>query len=195
MKLILYPLLIHLSVSAVANSIPQDLLEQLDSEIYDQRANAHAQLEHWIRNANKNEVEELKAFSEQSTSPEVKSRLKDIIAEAYIAIPNTRGFIGISMNSILGGAKITRIEPGQPAAKAGLKVGDVILKVDNKDLTRMKGSESHAMQFLQGYVKKQNEGERLQLKIRREEKFLHIDIKLGNLDKYMAKQKSPRVIK
>ncbi len=44
-------------------------------------------------------------------------------------------FVGVRIESVTGGAKITKIVAGSPAAKAGLKVGDVITSFDGKTIT------------------------------------------------------------
>ncbi|WP_084584067.1 Do family serine endopeptidase [Sphingomonas azotifigens] len=59
----------------------------------------------------------------------------------------TRGYLGIAMQDLTKelaagfglpsdrGTLVARIEPGQPAEKAGIKQGDVIVKVNGKDVT------------------------------------------------------------
>lgn len=45
-----------------------------------------------------------------------------------------RGIIGISYTATQWGAQITKVTPGMPADKAGIKVGDVITAVDNHSI-------------------------------------------------------------
>ena len=59
----------------------------------------------------------------------------------------TRGYLGIAMQDLTKdlaagfglpsdrGTLVARVEPGQPAEKAGIKQGDVIVKVNGKDVT------------------------------------------------------------
>nr|WP_294810092.1 Do family serine endopeptidase [uncultured Sphingomonas sp.] len=59
----------------------------------------------------------------------------------------TRGYLGIQMQELTadlaesfgvpknGGTIVARVEPGQPAEKAGLRQGDVIVRVNNQDVT------------------------------------------------------------
>jgi putative serine protease PepD len=44
-------------------------------------------------------------------------------------------FVGVRIESVTGGARITKVVAGSPAAKAGLKVGDVITSFDGKQIT------------------------------------------------------------
>ena len=41
-------------------------------------------------------------------------------------------YLGVRIQSVTGGARITQVVDGSPAAKAGLKVGDVITAFDGK---------------------------------------------------------------
>ncbi|WBY06525.1 Do family serine endopeptidase [Sphingomonas sp. 7/4-4] len=59
----------------------------------------------------------------------------------------TRGYLGIQMQELTadlaesfgvpknGGTIVARVEPGRPAEKAGLRQGDVIVRVNNQDVT------------------------------------------------------------
>ena len=44
-------------------------------------------------------------------------------------------YVGVRIESVPGGAKVVRVVSGSPAAKAGLKVGDVITAFDGKPVT------------------------------------------------------------
>ncbi|HEY2742369.1 MAG TPA: trypsin-like peptidase domain-containing protein [Gaiellaceae bacterium] len=44
-------------------------------------------------------------------------------------------FVGVRIESVTGGARITKVVAGSPATKAGLKVGDVITSFDGKQIT------------------------------------------------------------
>ncbi len=57
-----------------------------------------------------------------------------------------KGFLGVQSEKVDGGVKIAEVVPGSAAEKAGLKVGDIITKVDNvvintpEDLSKTIGS-------------------------------------------------------
>lgn len=48
--------------------------------------------------------------------------------------PENRGFLGIGMENEKDGVKIREVQPNTAAAKAGLKKGDVIFKINGKDI-------------------------------------------------------------
>jgi putative serine protease PepD len=58
------------------------------------------------------------------------------VAQTLIAGGTVKhAYVGVRIESVAGGAKITKIVAGSPAAKAGLKVGDVITAFDGKTIT------------------------------------------------------------
>ena len=65
------------------------------------------------------------------------------------------------------------VAPGEPAAKAGFKPGDVILEVDNHPVSRFSGM----VDSITWYVVR-SEGETIPFKIRRGDKILTLDFKL-----------------
>ena len=46
-----------------------------------------------------------------------------------------RGFLGVGMENSPDGVKVTMVQNGSGADKAGLKVDDIILKIDGNDIT------------------------------------------------------------
>jgi len=58
------------------------------------------------------------------------------VAQTLIAGGTVRhAYVGIRIEDVTGGARITQVVSGSPAAKAGLKVGDVITSFDGKTIT------------------------------------------------------------
>ncbi|MBQ1498256.1 MAG: DegQ family serine endoprotease [Sphingomonas sp.] len=94
-----------------------------------------------------------------------------------------RGYLGIGMQDLtddiadgLGvpkgrGTVVARVEPGQPAEKAGLKQGDVIVKVDGKDVT-----PDQTLSYLVANVKP---GTRVPLELYRDGKRQTLSITVG----------------
>ncbi|MBA71696.1 MAG: hypothetical protein CMO73_03385 [Verrucomicrobiales bacterium] len=47
---------------------------------------------------------------------------------------NERGFLGVGMENTDNGVRVNRVQRGSGAAKAGIEVGDIILKIDGKPI-------------------------------------------------------------
>ncbi len=94
-----------------------------------------------------------------------------------------RGYLGIQMQNLdddladgLGvpkgrGTIVGRVEPGQPAEKAGLKQGDVIVKVDGKDVT-----PDQTLSYIVANVKP---GTRIPLELYRDGKPMSLTLTVG----------------
>ncbi len=94
-----------------------------------------------------------------------------------------RGLLGVSIGPVDGptakglglevpkGALVHGVEPGSPAEKAGIKEGDVILKVD--------GEEVHSVNDLQSKIARHHPDEVVQVEVWRDKKSLTFSVKLG----------------
>ncbi len=185
MKRILLPLLIGCFGSVSLNAVPGDLVEKLGADDFATRNEAQKGLLKWAKTAKKGDIKELKKMHDSAESPEVKVRLLDILDQNnYEALPNTRGFVGISMFPVNGGVQVNRVEKGTPAEKVGLKVGDLIEGVDGIDLSKKVKHAGEAQQYFSAYVKGKNAGEKLELKIKRNGKVIEKTLKLGDYDKF-----------
>lgn len=71
------------------------------------------------------------------------------------------------------GCRLTSIDRNSPAARAGLKVGDLVLKVDNREITA-------SASFLR-WVAEATPGETLNLEIQRGDQLLTLNVKLESL--------------
>ena len=176
---------LNLTLSSFAIAIPQDLVETLGNEDYLQREDAEEKLTKWIKGKGKKTFKELEQLKEKAKSPEVKMRLNNVLDRMTIfePIPNTRGYIGISMNAMMGGVSIAQVQPNTPAEKHGLKGGDVIIEIDGVDLTQKKLHFDEAMLFLRDYVKKKNAGDKLTLKLLRNGDEMTKELKLADYDR------------
>jgi photosystem II stability/assembly factor-like uncharacterized protein len=85
--------------------------------------------------------------------------------------PPSQVFAGIAGENADGGAKLTQITPESPAAKAGLKVGDIVKSVDKKPLGKY--------EELAELIRKHKVGDKLILSIQRGKETLDITITLA----------------
>ena len=185
MKNRLFPTLMTALTVISADAVPSDLLEKLDADEFSTRSQAQEDLMKWARQAKGGELKELKQAYEQTDSPEVKMRLSDVLDNStFMALPNTRGFVGITMNPQLGGVGILMVQPDTPAQKVDLREGDSIIEVDGKDMTGMKANPDMAMDFFSDYVKSKNAGQKLELKINRNGRIIEKTLKLGDYDEF-----------
>ncbi|MCS6859802.1 MAG: PDZ domain-containing protein [Abditibacteriales bacterium] len=84
--------------------------------------------------------------------------------------PPSRVYMGIVGDDAEGGAKLSEITPNSPAAKAGLKVGDLITAVDGKPLKNYNE--------LVEMIRSKKAGDKLKLTITREGKSVEITVTL-----------------
>jgi serine protease Do len=81
-----------------------------------------------------------------------------------------RAYLGATVVDDDVGCRLSRVEENGPAFKAGLKVGDLVLKVDERDI-------KVAASFRR-WVAESEPGETLRLSIKRDDKLLALDVKL-----------------
>ena len=80
-------------------------------------------------------------------------------------------YVGVLIKDAAGGARVTRVFAGTPAAKAGLKVGDVVTALDGKSIA---GADS-----LTAAVANGTPGDTITLTIRRGGATQHVSVTLG----------------
>jgi serine protease Do len=85
-------------------------------------------------------------------------------------LASPRAYVGANGVDDAPGCRITAVEKESPAARAGLKVGDVVVRVDKRDI---KVSAS-----FQRWVAEAKPGESLSLEVKRGEQVLTMDVKL-----------------
>jgi serine protease Do len=82
-------------------------------------------------------------------------------------------YVGATGADDTNGCRLTVVDDNGPAAKAGLKVGDLVVKVD--------GREIKLNAFFQRWVAESDPGETLSLEIKRGDKMLSLEVKLEAL--------------
>jgi serine protease Do len=84
-------------------------------------------------------------------------------------VVQARAYVGATVDDGPG-CRLTAIEPNSPASKAGLKVGDIVSKVDGREVIV-------SASFLR-WLTEAEPGETLSLEIKRGDKLLSLDVKL-----------------
>lgn len=171
-------------------AVPQELVDGLGNVSYQLREKAEQDLTLWVQRNGKKGLDELSELKKKSQSPEVQSRLNNVISSfaMYEAIPGTRGYMGISMEPLLGALGIIRVIPNTPAAKSELQPNDKIIEIDGIDLSKKNDREDEAMTFVQSYVKSKKSGEMLTLKIERNGKKISKILKLADYYQLQARK-------
>jgi serine protease Do len=85
-------------------------------------------------------------------------------------VAHPRAYLGASAVDDTPGCRVTAVEQGGPAARAGLKAGDIVLKVDDRDIA--------ASASFQRWVAEAEPGEMLKLVIRRGEETMNLSVKV-----------------
>jgi putative serine protease PepD len=94
------------------------------------------------------------------------------VAQTLIAGGTVRhAYVGVKIKGVSGGAQITTIVKGSPAARAGLKVGDVVTAFDGQAIT--------SAEDLTAAVFRAKSGETVTVTIRRDGATKHVSLTLG----------------
>jgi len=168
----------------MAMAVPQELVDGLGDESYQLREKAEQELAQWAKKNGEKGLDVLSDLKKKVQSPEVKSRLDNVISGTVIfkAIPGTRGYMGIVLIPELGAVGIVRVIPNSPAAKSGLQPNDKIIRLDGINLAKKNNGADEAMEFVKRYVKSKKSGEKLTLLIVRNGKKLSKTLKLADYD-------------
>ncbi|VUZ50384.1 unnamed protein product [Hymenolepis diminuta] len=85
------------------------------------------------------------AHSASATAPSDPIAISQHVREIVVT-KNTKGYLGLQLKNQDAGVFVVYVEDGSPAAQAGLRFGDQILRVDKKFVAGMKGKE--VMKFI-----------------------------------------------
>lgn len=112
-------------------------------------------------------------------SPDIESKLVGIgvVSVDERVIPPSKPFIGIEMRDVAngGGVRISRVLPGTAADRAGIRVNDVIIKLDDIDIPERMTLVETLGQYSIGDIVK--------ISVRRGDNTLRLGLLLGDRDK------------
>jgi serine protease Do len=91
--------------------------------------------------------------------------------EMWGEVPRGAPYIGVRGDPASESAKIVFVEPGQPADRAGLQVGDIVTRFDDKEVTDFAA--------LAAMVADKEPGEKVKLDVRRGEASLQLEMEIG----------------
>lgn len=197
MKFLTFVLLGNMMGVTLSEEMPS--LERLSAESFQEREAGQAEMVDWVIANHEGAREKLLSGYFKAMSPETRARLLPLLERAYF---KPKGYVGVVMSPVLErqfgrlpqnnggglnqrlpddeigrGVKITEVLPGTPAAASGLKLHDVIVKINDwevrggYDLTAKVADE----------IQRNPPHTPVALKVKRGEEFLEIKLKLGLL--------------
>lgn len=164
--------------------VPEINFDKLASPDFQEREEMQKKLMDWAEPLGKVALLSIFKKYEVSDDPELRNRLFGSLLTLHGMMP--KGFIGVRMEEVMidgfegfnqtGGVQVTAVEPGTPAAKAGLRSGDIIWEVNGLSLQM-----GMATSFFSNEIKSYFAGDTVELKILSGRKSRKIEIVLGEL--------------
>jgi S1-C subfamily serine protease len=82
-----------------------------------------------------------------------------------------RAFLGATFVDAITGCRIVTVDSGSPAAKCGLKAGDVVLRVEGRELSAV---------LFRRFIAESEPGETLKFDVKRGQRELSLSVKLDS---------------
>ena len=195
--------------------LPPAQLEKLSSDDFEERETAYKAIHEWADQNLTAAPELLYKAWRANEDPEVQSRCYNLMRQMVTQrkFGKGKGFLGIRMTGVIlpakpggpAGLQAVRVEnilDDTPAQKVGLRMGDLIVRVDELDLQRAKpanlgaeekpgrlrlgmgmgrGFEMHAVSVFSEHIKSKQPGEKVVLHCLRGNQHLEIEVRLMKL--------------
>lgn len=169
--------------SGVALEIPGRIITDLGSQQFRQRETAQAELLGWARGQAQASLEALYEKSSTADDPEVRQRLmtvlRELVDDQYLK--EGKGYIGIGLKSAVANVPgelkprslihVTQIQPNSPGERAGLKVDDLIVSL-NDDVWQ----DELANEAFSQKIASMKPNDKVRLKVLRNQNLLDLEV-------------------
>jgi S1-C subfamily serine protease len=121
--------------------------------------------------------------------------LASLVAVAVVAVgvraedpPKPKGSIGVKVSAETGSVVVVETIPGSPAEKAGLKAGDVVVKVNDHKVKEKDATQDDVMEMVKEVVK-HDPGSKIKVTVKRDDKEKTIEVTVGKPGEVFPKDK------
>jgi len=185
-------ILLLLSIQAIAQNQNFEgkynaLIPKLDHESFEERNNIQEQILKLSLTQPEEAINKLLSTNQNHENPEIRNRSLGILKQIYTKkfAPPAIGYLGIQHSQtqvqfkgeLLNATLVLGIEPNTPADKAGLIARDVILKIDNQDLSKIPILDM--ADSISSIIKQKGAGTTISLEVLRNEKKIKIQATLS----------------
>ena len=159
-------------------------LRQLGHAQFKRRAAAQEKLLQWGTENVDDGIEMFYRAYRSDEDPEVRLRARELLQALVVKkeSANGEGYIGIMMREdavpdkkggLRRAVRITTVIPDTPAQKAALVVGDLVMGIDELDL-----SQEGSMETFGGYVRSKKPGDKVTLHLQRNNQAVDVEVEL-----------------
>ncbi len=189
MKIFVLILFSALANAGSAKEMPS--LERLSADSFEEREQVQKAIAEWVVANHEGAKERLLEKFLKPASPEMKARLIPLLERAYF---QPKGYVGVVMmpyyegkdgqqgklpekEDVARGVRIDRVVLGTPAEASGLKLGDIVLKINDWDVLGGFDLTSKVAAEIQRHPPLSQ----IVLKVKRGDEIIKITLKLGVL--------------
>lgn len=108
------------------------------------------------------------------------------VAASAQELPKPKGSIGILVSAETGSVVIREAVAGSPAEKAGLKAGDVIVKVNDLKVKEKEATPEDVTDMVKEVIKHEP-GKKIKITVKRDDKEKEFEVTVGEPGKFVPK--------